>query len=250
MTAPNKVCKRNYISRVLAKIINKRYVNNILEIGSGKSSTTEIRKILQNKKKGFCISLEHDKFYRDYVISKVPDDQFGKVVFSGLIYDDKKGLRYDYKMEGGKYDFIYIDAPGLALIQKGNKMVSAKPDCLKYIARPDVCLQSAKRGGCRMFIFDYILPVMHDDTIVLVDSSKSAVLYYYQKHHKGYNFYCLGSNEQDTKGTNKIQRLLKPEYVKDIKIIPTKATIIVNRKSFVANRLAKSLKDDKILEIK
>ncbi len=177
--------KRNLKAALLDKIVSNQKINNILEIGRGNSSTKVIINTLIYKKKGFCLSLENDPFYYKYVLSKVPDDQYGKVKLSDLIWD-QNGLHYEYSLDkDAKYDFVFIDGPGLQEKSKDNPykidLAKAKELCKQFMSRKDVCLNPDYIHGraCRMFMLDYVMTATHQDTIIMVDSSKTDVLYYY-----------------------------------------------------------------------
>jgi len=219
-------------NRFVSRFTQHEFSNKILEIGSGNRSTKIIRGALQNKGFGHCLSLENNIDYYKSVSEKWPDDAFGRVQFSNLVYNNSSGLVYDFKLIE-KYDFIYLDGPGNAtyIDSQGNIKMGSKK-IKKHLSLKNIWLKPDRlfMGGGRIFILDYIKDCLHEDTIILVDSSAMAMFYYYQRYRDVFNFIGFGS----TITSRKKKMLIKDKHLKIVDklgYVPAKINIIYNKKS-------------------
>ena len=164
--------------KLLRYLSSKDYINNVLELGSGLKSTTSIRKALVYKKKGFCLSLEGSEKWKNIVQNRIPDGKYGKVVLSSV---DDCG-KYTYKLDK-KYDLILIDGPG-----KLNKRQWRNIN--RELGKKEIWVSKGKkRGRQSIFAIENLLPAMHRNTLILVDSRHAAVFYYLQKYGDIFDFY-------------------------------------------------------------
>ena len=244
---PKTLHKRNMLHRLLCNIIDEKNILKILELGNGKKSTVWFRDILKEKNNSYCLSIENNERYYKYISSLVTDSDQGRIEFSHLVWDDKAGLHYDYDLSSeGKYDLIFIDGPGNAFIyDKKKKELDTSPTgkmlCIDYMKnRQDVCLNGeyTRGGACRLFMFDYCMSCIKKNTIIVIDGSKTAVLYFYQKHHNRFNFYNFGGIPKFSKNKNKA---LKKEFLNKINFIPSIITVIVPKDSTTSKKIIKKL---------
>jgi len=183
--------------KLLRYLSSKSYINNILELGSGLKSTASIRKALVSKKKGFCLSLEGSKKWIEIVKNSIPDGEYGKILFSTVDDHGKYTHRFDKK-----YDLILIDGPG-RLNKRQWKNINEE------LGKEDIWTsEGKKRGRQSIFSIDYILPAMHRDTLIMVDSRCAAVYYYLQKYGDIFDFYYWSN----AFGISTVSKSLKPEH--------------------------------------
>lgn len=153
--------------------LNKKRIK-ILELGSGLDSTIFFRKQV-SLYDGFCFSLESDKNWYQKVISKLPNDNFGSVLFC-RINDD---LEYDYD-SSEKFDLILIDGPSPL---SGSKLEKAK-------GKMNEMLFNIERFGYQSFaMLDYVLKFCHSDSIIVLDGRLVSLCNYWVKHSKNLLFY-------------------------------------------------------------
>lgn len=230
-----KMNKTQAIGIFLKALTEHSSIKNILEIGSGTHSTAIIRKTLQEKQFGFCLSLENNPLYHKCLTAnELPDDSFGEIEFSPLIYDEM-GLHYSFILKD-KYDFMYIDGPGNStyIDKKDGLLKEAKPLIYKFLSLPQNWLNTntnLSMAGGRMFMLDYVKDAMHEDTIVMVDSSSArAMIYFFQKYRDKFIFQGFGGETT----RRKIERTIKPEYLEIFKKInywPQKINIMYKKDS-------------------
>ena len=230
--------KSKFKNRVLERIISNENIKSLLEIGAGNSSTFKIRQVLKKKESGYCLSLEAHSGYYESVKSKLPDDDYGRLEFSPLVYDGAS-IVYSHSFSE-KFDFIYIDGPGNTDVtdtRTGNLVDHAK--IIKNVLSDKKIWVNAEYphgGRSSIFIMDYVLSSMKKHTIILVDSRKMSVMYFYQKYHNLYNFISLGL---PMKKIN-FRKMIKKNYNIDC-FVPHVLTLITNKDSKKAKKIISSL---------
>ena len=226
-----KVVKREALKR----FISHPFVQNIVEFGCGNNSTPYIRQLLKDRGSGFCLSLEDYEVYYNCIKSKYPDDEYGRIQLSKCVFD-KNGLHYDYKLTE-MYDFAYIDGPGYAYILDPitNKWISPTPRILEYFAKKKLWINPTgpKGGKGTAWMAQYIIPNLKKDGIIMVDSRKAAVIHFYQKFSKEFEFIGLGGPA----GDKFYRRIIKERHRDKIKFRPFSVTLMYRKESKTAKQI-------------
>ena len=230
-----KKSKKAIKKEALKKIISHKYIQNVIEFGCGNNSTPYIRQFLRNKSDGFCLSLEDYEVYYNCIKSKYPDDEYGRIQLSKCVFDEN-GLHYNYKLTE-MYDFVYIDGPGYAYILDPvtKKWVSPTPIILKHFSRKRFWINPncPKGGKGTAWMAQYIIPNLKKDGIIMVDSRKAAVIHFYQKFSKEFEFLGLGG----LIGDKFYKKIIKERYRDKVKFKPTSVTLMYRKESKIAKQI-------------
>ena len=208
--------------KIIRNIVSYSSINSVLELGPG-NSTGIIRSCLENKNRGFCLSLENDPFYYNKLINEMPDSKFGSVNLSEISWD--MGLNYNKKLDG-TFDMVFIDGPGMIKGKIAKKFISFIKKQLK-VMRPDM-----RRGTQSLFILDWLVrqDVLHKDTIICVDSRTAAVYHYMITQSAAFNFFGYGSPISPRRSLSSSlshDELSKYPNVKSVTLISSKQSNIV-----------------------
>ena len=228
-------------NRILDKIASHKDIKAILEMGAGNESTFVIRKALSNNNKGYCLSLEAHHGYYESITSKMANGKHGRIEYSPLVYDGKM-MRYSYKFsDKDKFDFIYIDGPGDTEVTdtRTGKVVDSKKIMRQFLSSKNIWVDPdcPKGGRSSTFLMDYILPTMNKDAIIIVDSRKMSVMYFYQKYHNVCDFDYVGGPISE----KYFKRMVKKRYHEVVKFRPHLLTIITNKSSKKSKSILKEL---------
>ena len=200
-------------------------IKRILELGSGLMSTVAIAKTLRERGSGTLVSLEDDPEWYAKVQAEVKGNKRVKHLLKPFIFDGRI-LRYDYKCRQ-TFDLVVIDGPGMLTPEVRSAAVE------KMAA--DTVTSKLQGGGMQsMHILDYIKPMIHNDTIIVVDGRRLAVLNYVVHHGQHYQFFGAGLKYA------KLDRALRPEYMHLAECPVARATFIVSKLQSTALELAKA----------
>lgn len=213
----------------LKRVVSRKDINNIIEIGSGLVSTPFIANIVETKG-GHFTSLENSKEWYAAVCKQIKYKTNTDLVFSDFGLDPKTNrLQYLVPLQR-TYDFVFIDGP--------SKPSGVVLDYFREVVdSPAVCIKNPKaRGVQSMYILDWILPNTNVDTLFLVDGRASAVLHY-KNTQDGMKFCDLGQPYS----RESLETVLKPGFFNLMSGL-TNVTVFYNKKSDKCSSIIRELK--------
>jgi hypothetical protein len=156
----------------------------VLELGSGTKSTPFFCEHLAAKRIRTFVSLESNEDWLNKVKNH-PNVRDVSVVVrkSDFVLDEATGrLQYDFRCNPRlKFDIVLIDGPGPI-----NKEFT--DHLLDFINQPSCCLKGKRKGTQSIYLLDYVMPMTHPGSAILVDGRAGAVAHYMTEHGDKFNF--------------------------------------------------------------
>ncbi len=205
---------------IMKKLCSSDKTKHIVELGAGLMSSPMLRKISKQKGKGFVLSIESEKYWKNKVEDVLPADKYGKIILSKFYYDEvDRSWKYDYVFKK-KYDVILVDGPP---VLQGNDATIMR-SILQKESSP--IGNSMKNGSQSIHMLQYVLPAMHKDSIVVLDGRVGSMLHWVKNWSDTLDFHWYGKAYD--------KKILKGQLKKDCKnladLYPFRKVTVVSKK--------------------
>ena len=192
-------------------------IRSVLEIGSGLNATPVIVKKFDRGAIDRYVSLETSSEWAEKVNGKCKREV---VTLADFGFDEERGIfAYDYSSVY-KFDLIFVDGPGKL---QGDDYSAA----VKLCEQPDFCLSSPTAAGIQsIHMIEAFRSNIHDDTVIMVDGRRAAVLYYLSRYQDEFDFFFGGTPYPK----KRLKEILKPEFRHLAKFNVGEITTMVRKK--------------------